>query len=736
MENKIVIRGDAKEVMKMFDDIQKGAKQTEKVTETTTKGMKLKWEGLGTAVNAVMGGLGLKVAADMIKSSERMGLALDILKVKNKDVYNQLQQTEKATFGLANQFDMVTAANKALAFGIDLSDGKLNKLTKISTKLAAVMGIDVKQAFDDLIVSSARQQKLIADNLGIMIDKVRVDTAYAKQLGITKGALTEQQQSQAFLNEILKKGNIITAELGDEFIKTRTKGTQALKALETVAKTTLNGLAFLFVGVGDTMAYVAASIMTLGGDLRSSQERELDEFNRFRIDAEKVTLAELRLIRAKEKEAGAEYNSQVMESWRKYYKELQELKDFYDEEIMYAKQADTFAKRQKQGRDATKLHYEKLAKLNAAYNLKVIEGRELDFVSFKSHLVQQLVLSDKYFSDMAKMIKKTSLFGYASTSLTNYKAQIAQEKQVEELKIKKQKEWWAKNKARKEAEKKAEISMIISFNKDKIGFSDKSNEEQIRLGEKYAQQEKALLTKKISELKALKLQAAKELDIKVGTDKTTAQDKINKKAIFDAEVAFNTSMQDLTKRNAEQVNSIKMKDAQEALALKKAQIAQEQALQMKANSFYVGAAKDVLVAVINGNAAAIPEMLAQKAFMYGTDLVMDGIMHQLAGTAKLASPLTAVAGAFEIKAGSAEVAQGLPWMLGGGLAVAGLNLMGSSGGGSSSDTSKTTGAEDRNEFNQAVNTEEKEAIIVYQYPSEKEYLDNLKKQSKKIARGF
>jgi len=235
---------------KKMAEAEKSVKKVETQTEKSTKNMESKWKGLGNVIQGVMGSMIIKQGSELIKSSERQSIALEILKVKSKDVYNQLQETSDATFGLANKFDMVTAANKAMAFGINLSGGRLKDLMKISSKLALVMGIETKQAFDDLITSSARQQKLIADNLGVMIDKVAVDEAYAEQLGKTRIELTEMEQSQAFLNEILKKGAVITGDITDEFVKMNTQGTKAIKTLETAWSTTLNTIAKGFVWFG------------------------------------------------------------------------------------------------------------------------------------------------------------------------------------------------------------------------------------------------------------------------------------------------------------------------------------------------------------------------------------------------------------------------------------------------------------------------------------------------------
>ena len=353
----IKVQSDMK---KQMDANTKAVEQMRKKTEKSVNSMEQKFRNLGKVVEGVMASTILKAGANMIKSSEKQSLALAILKTKSKDVYDQLLQTESATFGLANKFDMVTAANKAMAFGIDVSNGRLKDLMKISSKLAAVMGIETKQAFDDLITSSARQQKLIADNLGIMIDKVKVDQEYAETLGKTASELTEMEQSQAFLNEILKKGAVITGDLTDEFIKMNTKGTQAVKTLETAFTTSINVIASGFVGLGEGIGEFFARIQGYqvnevaegleeykkyyaGRQEEIEKEKEQDEINieerlQAMRDNGKTELEISTFFIEQQRENQKQYLTQSFETWKKYYDARKELaKRFLADEKAQAK---------------------------------------------------------------------------------------------------------------------------------------------------------------------------------------------------------------------------------------------------------------------------------------------------------------------------------------------------------------------------------------------------------------
>jgi len=339
-----------------FDKIKRGITKLATSTKKDAGKMEKAFRGLADVAQGVMGAALLKAGARLIKSSESQSLALEILKLKSRDVYDQLLQTEEATFGLANKFDMVVAANKAMAFQIDLSEGKLSGLMKISAKLASVMGIDVKTAFDRLVTSTARQQKLIADDLGVMIDLVKVYEDYADELGITKAQLDEQQQSQAFLNELLKQGKVITGELTDEFIKSRTKGTQAIKTIETsisaMTKTAAEGFVWLGTSIGEFFAKAQGYNVIIGegadeyrqyvaefkegvrdkiAEIRKEEAAALEQSKNI-IHANKIRADAQRRI---EKEATAD----SYDTWLEYYQARKELdREYLENQKKLAKQ--------------------------------------------------------------------------------------------------------------------------------------------------------------------------------------------------------------------------------------------------------------------------------------------------------------------------------------------------------------------------------------------------------------
>ena len=224
--------------------------------------------------------MALKAGADIIKTSEKMAFGYEILKAKSSDVTDQLERASEASFGLVNKYDLVSSANKALSFGIDLSNGRLEKLIKLSTKTAMVMGTDTKSAFDDLIVGVARESKMILDNLGVMVNLQQVYGDYAKTLGITTKQLTKQQRQTALLDEVNRQLEKSTKAVTDEMVKQGTVGTRALKKVETAWQETKMGIAQGFVWLGETIGESFA-ILQIGVEKAARlTKKDLDEIDK------------------------------------------------------------------------------------------------------------------------------------------------------------------------------------------------------------------------------------------------------------------------------------------------------------------------------------------------------------------------------------------------------------------------------------------------------------------------
>lgn len=124
-----------------------------------------------------------------------------------------LQALRSSSSGMINDTDLMLAANKAMMLGVADSAEEMTALLNIARARGQAMGIDVGQAFDNIVTGLGRESALILDNLGITIDTTAAMQAYAAQLGTTADKLDGAQRKQALLNEVMKQSANITADM-------------------------------------------------------------------------------------------------------------------------------------------------------------------------------------------------------------------------------------------------------------------------------------------------------------------------------------------------------------------------------------------------------------------------------------------------------------------------------------------------------------------------------------------
>ena len=184
-----------------------------------------------------------------------------------------VSKLREASAGTVHEIDLVNAAGKAMLLGIDPS--KIDDLMKIARATARMTGQTITQAFEDIVTGSARQSKLILDNLGLMVSVGKANEEYAKKLGITVEAMTDAQKKTAFLNATLEAGedkikrlNVQGKTTAEMFQSMETFGTSVKvwlgKGFILVARTVVQAFAMAGATINDTLrAIVDLSIKAL-----------------------------------------------------------------------------------------------------------------------------------------------------------------------------------------------------------------------------------------------------------------------------------------------------------------------------------------------------------------------------------------------------------------------------------------------------------------------------------------
>lgn len=138
-----------------------------------------------------------------------------------------LQKTQAASRGLISDFQIMSAANKALLLQLPTTSDEMATLTRSAITLGQAMGQSATKSLDDLITALGRGSPLILDNLGIMVKVSEANTKYAATIGKTASQLTETEKKMAFYNAAVEAANVATEKIGGVQL---TAGQQAERA--------------------------------------------------------------------------------------------------------------------------------------------------------------------------------------------------------------------------------------------------------------------------------------------------------------------------------------------------------------------------------------------------------------------------------------------------------------------------------------------------------------------------
>ena len=125
-----------------------------------------------------------------------------------------LGKLDKALSGTVPKLELIAAANQAIVLGVAKSSDAFAELAAGAKRLGAALGRTATESLEDIVVGIGRGSKLILDNLGLIIDLEKANTAYAAALGTTADALTESQKKAAFFEATLQAVREKVASLG------------------------------------------------------------------------------------------------------------------------------------------------------------------------------------------------------------------------------------------------------------------------------------------------------------------------------------------------------------------------------------------------------------------------------------------------------------------------------------------------------------------------------------------
>ena len=180
---------------KELDSVKKSMEKTSKQAKTTSIDFKNSWLIAVAAVTAAIAGLkkafdfakeGARIQQSMQATANQFGISVDKMVKKLRD----------ATAGTVNDFDLISAANRAMALNVTTDMDEMSQLFEVARARAKAMGISTTQAVNDIATGIGRASPLILDNLGI-ITKGWADEAKAAGKAF---------DAQFILNKVLEDG--------------------------------------------------------------------------------------------------------------------------------------------------------------------------------------------------------------------------------------------------------------------------------------------------------------------------------------------------------------------------------------------------------------------------------------------------------------------------------------------------------------------------------------------------
>lgn len=158
---------------------------------------------VGAAVLAVKASIDLVEEAEHIKQvnqafetlATNAGLAADVIK----------DDLVKAAHGLADDTDIINAANKAIV-SMGANAAKLPEIMDLARKSTNLFGGDLVQNFEAMNQALAAGNVRMLRQFGIIVDVDKAHKEYAKTLGVGVEFLTETAKRQAVMNAALEQG--------------------------------------------------------------------------------------------------------------------------------------------------------------------------------------------------------------------------------------------------------------------------------------------------------------------------------------------------------------------------------------------------------------------------------------------------------------------------------------------------------------------------------------------------
>ncbi len=129
--------------------------------------------------------------------------------IRTTQIYNSLtgsiEEMRLATEGEVSNIDLIAAKNRGQQKELQLTDQQYGLVAASAKRYADAIGINTKDALDQLIDGLATGRTKMLQHAGIIIDVAEANEKWAKSAGLTVDAMTEQNKLAALQEEALRK---------------------------------------------------------------------------------------------------------------------------------------------------------------------------------------------------------------------------------------------------------------------------------------------------------------------------------------------------------------------------------------------------------------------------------------------------------------------------------------------------------------------------------------------------
>lgn len=208
---------------------------------------------------------------------------------------------------MSSTLTLAAGASEELQGAFAGASGDLLRIAKAASALNPTLG-DTTYMYESLALGIKRGSPMILDNLGLTISVSKANADYAKTLGKSADALTEEQKKIALLNATLEAGNRLIAQNGGN-VDSATDGFVRLEAATTNLTNSMAQVASASGGFFDNLGQGVQGIANWQMALNMAREQGLNPFAaqlevvREALGAENTVFDEARVVADAQRQA-------------------------------------------------------------------------------------------------------------------------------------------------------------------------------------------------------------------------------------------------------------------------------------------------------------------------------------------------------------------------------------------------------------------------------------------------